>query len=217
MMADIQKEFADELLEAGLKRADFAEFYARGRLRRSLAVALLRIRKAAKLTQSELGSIVGWKQPYVARLEGDNSAALVAIERLEQYSSACGVSAMMLFIDKQTGEVKSSLAIGDSPLVQSLAKKMEGALPYGNVPLHRETPSRWTIARVSELHPNYNFHVNVLGNTLNVELPDDFLTSGMSVSNINLEFEEAHPIKKGEEKASPKYSENLYGAFLRSK
>lgn len=199
-MENTEEDFFDELLEASLKNADFAKFYAKGRLRRSLAVALLRIRKSAGLTQSKLGEIVGWKQPYVARLERDNSDALAAIERLEQYSSACGVSTMMLFVDKQTGEVKSSLAIGDSPLIQKLAKKMEGALPYEE----------------KENNPIYRMGgVAVLGNTVKVELPEGLLNSG--VTNIELNIEEAHPTKKGEEKVSRKYSKDSYGAFLRSK
>jgi transcriptional regulator with XRE-family HTH domain len=121
----VTRNFVDELLTSGLKNDAFREFYSQGGLRRALASALVRIRKAAGLTQSALGDKVGWKQPYVTRLERGDSDALAAMERVGRFASACGVSTILIFADR-SARVLGSVAISRDDHTNELARNLEG-------------------------------------------------------------------------------------------
>jgi transcriptional regulator with XRE-family HTH domain len=120
------KLVVSELLDSALKDSGFKKFYEAGEVRRALARALIIIRKSAGLTQSELGGKLELPQSTIARLEGDSTDALKALERIGRIASECDTFAMLFFTDKETGEVKSALSISESAEAQQLAKQMEG-------------------------------------------------------------------------------------------
>lgn len=113
-----------ELLAGALQDPAFAVEYEKQRLRRVLSEALFGLRKSLGLTQSTLAQRVGWRQPYVARLEGNPSEAAAAMERIEKFASACGASTLLLFVDKHTGVVKESVALGAQQSLQRIAAHM---------------------------------------------------------------------------------------------
>jgi transcriptional regulator with XRE-family HTH domain len=115
-----------KLLTNALGDEGFKKFYEGGRLRRALARALMAIRKSAGLTQSDLGKELGLPQSSIARLEGDTSGVLRALERLGNVSKACNTSALLFFVDNETGQVKSALSIVDDEKAENLARKIEG-------------------------------------------------------------------------------------------
>jgi len=83
------------------------------RLQKRFLRAFAWLRRSAGLTQRELAQEAGWKQPYVARLEDERSPLIMAMARIERYALACGATGVMIFVDKQSGEVRRSLALGD--------------------------------------------------------------------------------------------------------
>jgi len=118
---------ANELLAGALKDEGFAAEYDRQRVRRVLSDALFRLRKGLGLTQASLAQRVGWRQPYVARLEGNPSEAAAAMERIEKFANACGASAMLVFVDEKTGAIKDSVSIGSKQSLQEMATHLIGA------------------------------------------------------------------------------------------
>jgi hypothetical protein len=71
------------------------------RLQREVVLALVRLRKAANLTQRELAARALWDTGYVSRLESVNgNPDLLTIVR---YAAACGVATGLAF-----GEARSS-------------------------------------------------------------------------------------------------------------
>ncbi len=117
----------NDLLADALKDQEFAAEYEKQRIRRVLSEALFRLRKGLGLTQTALAQRVGWRQPYVARLEGNPSEAATAMERLEKFANACGASTMLLFVDQNTGAIKQSVSLGAQPSLQAIASQLVGA------------------------------------------------------------------------------------------
>ena len=72
------------------------------------------LRKRAGLSQREVAREAGWHQPYVQRLEDANSPLLRGLSRLERYAQACGVTAVLTFVDRQTGEVVRTLPLDET-------------------------------------------------------------------------------------------------------
>jgi transcriptional regulator with XRE-family HTH domain len=72
------------------------------------------LRKRAGMSQRDLAREAGWHQPYVQRLEDANSPLLRGLSRLERYAQACGVTAVLTFVDKETGEVARTLPLDDA-------------------------------------------------------------------------------------------------------
>ncbi len=117
----------EKLIEGARTDAVFDEVYRKSGLRRAMAEALFRLRKAADLTQAALGEKAKWAQPYVARLERGEANSISALEGIERYANACGVSAMVLFVDPRTLTVQSSVALGEEPAMKAFAGQLEGA------------------------------------------------------------------------------------------
>lgn len=76
--------------------------------------ALAGLRRAAGLSQRELADRTGWHQPYVVRLEGERSALIASLARLERFAEACGATALVTFVDPKTGKEQRTLALGDA-------------------------------------------------------------------------------------------------------
>ncbi len=72
------------------------------------------LRKKAGMTQRDLASAAGWKQPYVDRLEDARSPLLGALARVERYARACGFTTVVVFVDKQTDAVARTLPLGEA-------------------------------------------------------------------------------------------------------
>ena len=123
----IHRTTPEELLQGALENHGFAAEYARQRVRRSLSEALFRLRRDLGLTQTVVAEAAGWRQPYVARLEGNPSDAAGALERIEKFANACGASAMLLFVDRRTGSVKQAVSVGEDENLRQAATNMVGA------------------------------------------------------------------------------------------
>jgi len=126
-MAARKETTITELLAGAMQEEGFAAEYEKSRLRRALSEALFRLRKSLGLTQTTLAQRVGWRQPYVARLEGNPSESAAAMERLEKFANACGASTMLLFVDQRTGIVRESVAVGAQHNLQEVAAQWVGA------------------------------------------------------------------------------------------
>ena len=87
------------------------------------------LRRTAGLRQRDVADAAGWQQPYVARLEDANSPLLRSLERVERYANACGATGLMVFLDRETGEVRRTMALGEAgvamerPLREALARQ----------------------------------------------------------------------------------------------
>jgi ribosome-binding protein aMBF1 (putative translation factor) len=86
-------QLRDEILAT---RKDVRAARERSRMKRSISMALVGLRKSAGLTQSELAARVGWDKSYVSRLEGA-SGGLPDLETLRHYANACQVCARLEF------------------------------------------------------------------------------------------------------------------------
>ncbi|MDE2082172.1 MAG: helix-turn-helix domain-containing protein [Burkholderiales bacterium] len=83
------------------------------RLQQRFLRTLAWLRRSSGLTQRALAEAAGWKQPYVARLEDERSPLIVSMARVERYAQACGATAVLVFVEKASGRVRRSLALGD--------------------------------------------------------------------------------------------------------
>ncbi len=126
-MTSMTETTVNDLLAGALANDGFAAEYEKQRIRRVLSEALFRLRKSLGLTQTTLAQRVGWRQPYVARLEGNPSEAAAAMERIEKFANACGASTMVVFVDEKTGAIKESVSIGAKQSLQELASHLVGA------------------------------------------------------------------------------------------
>ncbi len=107
----------DALLQ-GARKDRFVELEYTGRRRRiqrAMSEALFRLRKGASLTQAALGERTGWQQPYVARIERGEAQMITALEGLEAFAQATDTSAVVLFVDRTTGQVRQRVALGEAP------------------------------------------------------------------------------------------------------
>jgi transcriptional regulator with XRE-family HTH domain len=73
------------------------------------------LRRFAGKTQRDLAELVGWHQPYVARLENPaESSLLKSLTLLESYAKACGATTLVTFVNPDTGEIVGHLPLSDS-------------------------------------------------------------------------------------------------------
>ncbi|MGJ7498111.1 helix-turn-helix domain-containing protein [Variovorax sp. RT4R15] len=125
-MTSMRETTAAELLGDAIQDEGFAAEYEKNRLRLVLSEALFRLRKSLGLTQTTLAQRVGWRQPYVARLEGNPSESAAAMERLEKFANACGASTVLLFVDQRTGTIRESVAVGPKQSLREVAAQWVG-------------------------------------------------------------------------------------------
>ncbi len=74
---------AAEIHEQDMKDLDYRREYERTKLANDVAIKVLRYRTEHGLSQSELGRMVGMRQPHIARLEsGEHEPSLSTLARL---------------------------------------------------------------------------------------------------------------------------------------
>jgi ribosome-binding protein aMBF1 (putative translation factor) len=74
---------AAEVREQDMRDLDYRREYERTKLANDVAIKVLRYRAQHGLSQSELGRIVGMRQPLIARLEsGEHEPSLSTLARL---------------------------------------------------------------------------------------------------------------------------------------
>ena len=72
-----------EIHERDMHDLEYRREYERTRLANDVAIKVIRYRQAHGLSQSELGRMIGMRQPHVARLEaGDHEPSLSTLARL---------------------------------------------------------------------------------------------------------------------------------------
>lgn len=102
---------AAEIHEQDMKDLDYRREYERTRLANDVAIKVLRYRAEHGLSQSELGRMIGMRQPHVARLEsGEHEPSLSTLARL---STALGLD---FSVDIKPGGLKLRYAArNDAP------------------------------------------------------------------------------------------------------
>jgi hypothetical protein len=115
MGVDMAKTTVDKLIADARRDALFDVTYTRRRalIRRALGDALFAIRTRANLTPAELAERAGLHQKNASRLELGDLQAIDALEGLEAVANAAGTSILVLFVDRQTGQERARLLLGD--------------------------------------------------------------------------------------------------------
>lgn len=110
------KNFLDDLRRNALQDPVFREQYysAEARIRRAVGEALIRLRKRAQLTQAALGERTGWQQPYIARIERGDAQIITALEGLEAFLNAVDATAVVSFVDRQSGQLLEQVPLGNA-------------------------------------------------------------------------------------------------------
>lgn len=91
----------------------YAAAHERNRFRTAIRAALFQLRTAARLTQAALAERAGWQQPYVARLEAGEGQFTSALIQLDRYARSCDAAAVVVFFNKDTGAVETTLTFAD--------------------------------------------------------------------------------------------------------
>lgn len=106
----------DELERSALEDPLFAQAYHSplARIRRVMSEALFRLRKERNLTQAALAERAGWQQPYIARIERGEAQMITGLEALENFAQAADATSIVLFVDRQTGQVRAKVPLGDA-------------------------------------------------------------------------------------------------------
>lgn len=119
------KTTVDAMLEGVRKDALADQEYKslKRRIQRAMSEALFRLRKGANLTQTALGERAGWQQSYVARIERGEAQMITALEGLEAFANAAEASAVVLFVDHATGQVRAQVPLGEAPMKVSIEDK----------------------------------------------------------------------------------------------
>lgn len=95
----------DKLIKGQLeKRPDLSEEWGQTELRRELASALIRLRKDAGLTQTQVAETAGWDQSYVSKLESA-LGPWPTHTNLERFSAACGADVALVFVSDERPDV----------------------------------------------------------------------------------------------------------------
>lgn len=73
--------------------------------KRAIALALVRLRTHARLTQSELAERTGWHKSFVSRLESASDTSIPDTETILRYGKACQTVVSLVFTDPQTSKL----------------------------------------------------------------------------------------------------------------
>lgn len=116
------KTTVDDLVRSARRDALFDEEYTspKARIRRVMSEALFRLRKGRELTQAALAEHAGWQQPYVAKIERGDAQMITALEGLEAFANATGCTTVVLFIDRETGQVRAQVPLAEAAVVSHL-------------------------------------------------------------------------------------------------
>jgi transcriptional regulator with XRE-family HTH domain len=86
-------DLRDELLQSD---PEFRRLWEGTEAKRAIATSLVRLRKQAGRTQSEIAERAGWDKAFVSRLEGA-SGAMPDTLTLARYAAACGQALALVF------------------------------------------------------------------------------------------------------------------------
>jgi transcriptional regulator with XRE-family HTH domain len=93
----------DDLREELLQRdPEFRKLWEASAPKRAIAIALVRMRKQAKMTQSELAERANWDKGFVSRLEGANGP-MPDTATLARYAKACQHAVGVVFASVANG------------------------------------------------------------------------------------------------------------------
>ncbi len=119
-------ERVDTLLE-GLIREDPAalKLWQEERPRARLAAALVRVRRAFRLTQLAVAKNMGLEQSNVARIESSQGSAQTT-EALTRYTRACGLTLGVVFLKREQNRytIVDAAAIDDGPEADMFLRRL---------------------------------------------------------------------------------------------
>jgi ribosome-binding protein aMBF1 (putative translation factor) len=100
---------ADEVHKQDMQDLDYRREYERTRLANDVAIKVIQFRIKHRMSQADLGKLLGWKQPNVARLEsGDHEPSVATLARL---ADALGLD---FSLDIKRGRVRLRYAARDA-------------------------------------------------------------------------------------------------------
>jgi transcriptional regulator with XRE-family HTH domain len=102
--------------------------------KRKIAIALVRMRKQAGRTQSDVAQRAGWDKAFVSRLEGA-SGAVPDTSTLARYAEACGRSVGLVFLEVEDDRAKVIDAVTlSAPAAEHPFERLRGdALALGQL------------------------------------------------------------------------------------
>lgn len=114
-------------LRAKMLRDDpeFRQLWEASASKRALAIALVRTRKQAGLTQSDLASKAGWDKAFVSRLEGA-LGAVPDTRTLMRYATACDRAVGLVFGFPQESGMRVSDAVTLAPRGTQVFERLRG-------------------------------------------------------------------------------------------
>lgn len=101
----------DDLQEERLQRdPEFRKLWEASAPKRAIAIALVRMRKQAKMTQSELAERANWDKAFVSRLEGA-TGPMPDTATLARYAKACEHAVGVVFASVADGHTRITDAV----------------------------------------------------------------------------------------------------------
>jgi len=91
----------DEFLAQNLEDPEFRHHFEQRRLIQEVAVAVREMREAAKLTQVQLASLIGVKQPMIARVERGSDRRTPSWDVLRRVARALGKQLVVEFVSSK--------------------------------------------------------------------------------------------------------------------
>jgi len=103
-------DLRDELLQAD---PEFRRLWDESAPKRAIAIALVRMRKQAGFTQSELAARAGWDKAFVSRLEGAGGP-VPDTSTLVRYAAACERAVGLVFasVEEDRAHVIDAVTLG---------------------------------------------------------------------------------------------------------
>jgi transcriptional regulator with XRE-family HTH domain len=95
----------DDLEREWLQDPKYRRLWEASAPKRAIAIALVRMRKQAGLTQSDVAQRAKWDKAFVSRLEGAGGA-VPDTNTLARYAEACGRSVGLVFLDVEANQAQ---------------------------------------------------------------------------------------------------------------
>ena len=109
--ASLQSDSLDDLREELLESdPEFRKLWDASAAKRAIAIALVRMRKEAKLTQSELAESANWDKAFVSRLERATGPT-PDTTTLARYAKACKHAVGVVFASVDNGHTRITDAV----------------------------------------------------------------------------------------------------------
>ena len=104
-VAPVTNSFDDLQKELLQSDPDYRRVWDASAPKRAIAIAMVRMRTQAGLTQADLAAKTGWDKAFVSRLEGA-AGAIPATKTLARYAEACGRSVGIVFADVEANQAQ---------------------------------------------------------------------------------------------------------------